>query len=909
MSRLDPTTGLTQVQIAEPPQRAPSVGPAVTEAGKLGTKLSGDIQAERELKRATLAVQSITFDRDERGQLISPELPEASGTFGPTLFEEAYSAQMLDLYKNRLSIDIAAKATELARTHRFDPQGFDNAWQAFSDQTVESALPLVQAEVATKLQARGLEHFNNVANEKARLDFVNAAQGFEQAAKMSQDDIAALVTANSPPELVLLKAAELYQDFEKAVTMHFISEAGQIEKQIFLNNKIAHAQMAGNIQDLGKEEKAFGQKLELLTQYVEGRLPLKVIEQTKAGLKFVEKPVSEIIVNDKVRQLVANDIRNIVVAQEQARSELANYLARQELLAAEMERIRLALDFFTGVEPIFSLEDEAQVILGVKNTQAAMVRVTTIARRFEIGDIDSFDQLTKEERSTMLANLGARIEFADQEIIAGIVQILDGDSGRTIQEYLEGVGEGGDPDPRLQLIRMKAVVFWLKEGDKPTKTALRRNDRLFKFTKDTAFWTNEFRKKSERLAGPGAGLNDRFLRLQSQFLKAHVLDPRLQSNRENSDWVETVAELHNDGLPVDWESLPQQKILNIIKQTNRFSVAPAGAIDFLRDAAINHQTLSPDVLRRAAVVYNALRENTQVSAGLDKADFLGTDTERAYRWAWQRGIGGAQASFKEAFTKLGAGLPIYKGFGNLSPGERVAVHTEIVKILGEGNFFTAALGLGDFNPEQRISLEVVSFIESWVSLNAEAFNLQDIEDGDIDLAVQRAIGQLERDGWAFSSIGFSASSGNPKINETLIFGAPEHFWQGRQLDAVIDHFNSKMAPFLEATREVGDAKLVLGENAFLMNFGRGDHGQPLYQVMGLGKRPNGEIDPTVQFSLIDPRTDGPFVVDFTRAIEQFERDEQVIRDEKHDFVGGNKRDMMRAIQRDRGVFNPTPVVD
>lgn len=220
---------------------------------------------------------------------------------------QAWQNQTTALYDQQIRTTAIRKAAELQLENQNNPQGFDRAWAAYTDETLSTI-----AETDARLAANARAYFDSVGMkgsvsllEQQHANIANETKAEAQAAVFEMEAASANIVRNNPTEQVLAE-----QEAELALNLQQLSEANlfsgaeiaQIEREAAIN--LTRNFVEGQVLQ-AFEDRDFDQ-----AQFIEDEL--------RTGKYFADNRLGDQIANDIARRAGAlrNEINGTVLARE-----------------------------------------------------------------------------------------------------------------------------------------------------------------------------------------------------------------------------------------------------------------------------------------------------------------------------------------------------------------------------------------------------------------------------------------------------------------------------------------------------------------------------------------------------------------------------------------------------------------
>ena len=299
--------------------------PVSTEGARAGVLLGNAVQSfaakkaeEDRIKEATLAAQALNFERDPEGRIVAPKLPENKGLLAPSIFDEAYTQQVLRRYTQQIELDAKKQLSDIALQHRLDPTGFEESSQAYIDKVSDTVLPNVQGDARTVMESVQVTLYNNIARLRAEDDHRKAAATHEEYMNDRLVELRSMLATPLTDETVLTSvalAAEIGELAAEGVQFGFMDpfmmeNAGEkIQQQATMAILMGDVSRANTIVERAN-------MVEFLNQLSEGKGKIKTIKDGR----LMELPVSEVFGDPELRQaLVDVPIKMLKAANESAK--------------------------------------------------------------------------------------------------------------------------------------------------------------------------------------------------------------------------------------------------------------------------------------------------------------------------------------------------------------------------------------------------------------------------------------------------------------------------------------------------------------------------------------------------------------------------------------------------------------
>jgi hypothetical protein len=299
VARLTREVGIARVRINRAGAGDPGQG--IIRAGRIVRDVGVKLTTEQRIREASEAAQALNFERDPDGNVLAPQLPESEGGFfGPSIFDQEYTKQVLTRYKQQVSLDGVAHLQKLAEVHRLDPDGYQLAAQSYIDATADKVLPAVRGDAKTELESRAVTHFNFIVRQRSEFDFQESGNTHKEHMNQIHDNLISLISSGADNTLVALEYTRWFAELEAGADSRFYDRSNLISAPQVMQKAMAAGYLARELSVLTDDPASNAQALARLKQFEEGKGTVKIVVDDK----IQELPISEVFETPAERQAI-----------------------------------------------------------------------------------------------------------------------------------------------------------------------------------------------------------------------------------------------------------------------------------------------------------------------------------------------------------------------------------------------------------------------------------------------------------------------------------------------------------------------------------------------------------------------------------------------------------------------------
>jgi hypothetical protein len=864
MARIEQKTRIRTARARIGP--APVIGPAIANFGKTLGGIAASSLADKRIKEATLAAEKLVFERDDKGNIRPPQLPQANGFFGPTIFDEQYTEELMVRYRQQIELDGRAKYAELAGRHQFDPDGYAAAAEGYRSTVVDSALPQVQSSVDIALQSVEVGHFNTITRQRAERDRKFNAETHLVSIDQRMKEVDGVITSMPDDfEAQATAIAEVVGMINYGTDKYYSEGQAQIAID-GLNQRIATGRLALQIDAFPDTQTGRAELMQFLLDFDAGKGEITL--PTETGTETAS--VLELYPSQEDREQITLGVKQHIAAVQT--SELAVIASVQ---AAEFQ------DAFDRWGKFVVTEHLAGRPVGADVFDVA----TSAAIMSESGEVNgqmlSFFLGLSQSNQSLLASNALRNENAiltnDQ---LQMIEAYFPSMSPEVQEIANGLAQTGSIGASGFMSLLTGDPDSLPPGFTPEMRLRQAEDILS--TANRLAGDGHMTKAQQRFFGHIEGLDMVMRRNVAQWEKRNpgktfatdatnqerqvVAD---QTRRENGRFpmqqtVENAEVIDQySGVDPDAWADPTQDIKSLLDRVSIYTVIPQSAADFLVTAFQDPANLDPAVLNRGIELVEELKKDPVMYGNLDEA--VGNNIAR--------GIRGIMDAIEPA------------GRRNTTQVQNIMERAQTDK-----SFYPQ---LRDLDREQQD--EIKDNIKQAVDSSMVGQQLEDrvagmsslgydlTDSGDLDAATAVAMRRMMlEDGWALStSAAEDAFARHPDANfffqgtraGSVVNDRPSAAWSQFPIEFFVENPTDLKAVYATAERMANDAtglKFRMNENLGLQF-----NGTMIDSKTGI-ELPNYVL----MFRSEDERWEPLEDVDFTRALQTTFRDE---------IIGGQER--------------------
>lgn len=855
MSRLDRRNRLQQTALNLPPQQ--SIGPAVLNVARTAEEFITARATEDRLKEATEAAQALSFERDSDGNIIPPQLPEANGLFGPSIYDDAYTQQVIARYGQQINIDGAARLQQIAEENRLNPAGFQTAAQAYIDATTDNALPQVAGDARTSLEQRAVTHFNHIVRQRSEFDFQGAANTHTHNATMIQEDLIGLITSGADFDLVLSRAGEYLAQVEIGHERGFYDASVMQTAPDELQRTMATAYLARDLSDIPNTPIGNAQFIERMTAFQEGEGTITV----PIGDQLLEVNVADVFPSPDERQIMAAPVIEMVRSRENARSATTRAVHQAQTLEFQrwlMSGIGMQILNGEGVQDT-QLRTAYEEAASAGNVQMMNMAAQMLQQNFENvrleGEAQHRDDVTMAHLE-FLREVYSDV-FTDEQIDTLNGWLHDSYGGVTIFQLMNG-------DPGESNLRFHDIPQAVNTAVNMLQMVTNRAG-----TGETAFTRRFFDQYREREAARGVATQDALRRTGRNF--EDMTPEERQSlnmavNRQIGGWdlpqteesAEWMHDTYNDiaGREINWRTDPLPELDAFVDQVvAEFGVMPRGAVEYMRGVVNAYETGNQEQLDRILDLGRIFYEHPSLQDKFEAQAALGPTVGGALEYIYDNFSAGSVTAdnARVIFERALRNENFHLEWSALEPEGREKIVTMMDEAMRE-EFITWFGGGQTISTINRVRPGPLATLMP-AAMQQQVFNEIRSRAGQIDPDNPEAFGRhvrasvravAEQNGWVLSRLGVNEQRFAQAGDDQPTFGwsqfAPEAFYRDQRTGGpdgdVMEAIESDLQEVLDAYsgRQIDDGRrfptLRAGQNAGLYyNAAMSSPGIPVYNIM------------------------------------------------------------------------------
>lgn len=300
------------IQIKSPGVNLPerqNIGPAIV---KTATTI-GDIAQEKAesqaLHKAYMASQAFQFDRDTNGMIVAPKLPiDAEGNRYPTIYESAYSEQLLQRYEQQIYLNSKKQLQEFALNNPYDPDAFDALADSYRTQVVESALPHIRGKINDELQALSLGHSNSIAAARAEWDHQRNVETYNARMESGLRDLASVALASPSSEQILAAYNDVLSIRMRGEETQLFPGGDFDTWQHDIEVMIAQNRLARRYTDVPADNVSESRAIHELNKFVDGEGTVEYLDLKTGNME--ERPVADVFGTREERDFISKGIQS-----------------------------------------------------------------------------------------------------------------------------------------------------------------------------------------------------------------------------------------------------------------------------------------------------------------------------------------------------------------------------------------------------------------------------------------------------------------------------------------------------------------------------------------------------------------------------------------------------------------------
>lgn len=307
--RLTRRVGITQARVNVPDST--SIGPALLKVAGTIAEHAATRGAEIALAEATAAAQALNFERDPAGNVVAPRLPENEGGWvGPSIYDAAYTSQVLTRYKQQIALDGAKQLQLIAENNRFDPQGFEASANAYIQATKTNILEQVRGDAATDLEQRAVTHLNFIVRQRSERDFIEAGNTHMEHLNHIEDNLISLTASGAEFDLVMAEYLRWHEELEKGADRFYYDRSNLITAPESVKKGIVGASLMHELTVLMSNPATHAEAIKRIEDFHSGDATIKVPQ----GGVVVEIPVIELFETPEERQLIVDAATEMIAS-------------------------------------------------------------------------------------------------------------------------------------------------------------------------------------------------------------------------------------------------------------------------------------------------------------------------------------------------------------------------------------------------------------------------------------------------------------------------------------------------------------------------------------------------------------------------------------------------------------------
>ena len=660
-------------------ERPPSIGPAVSQLAGQVQQFAGERLESKRLEQAKLAAEAVTFERDGQGRIMAPNVPLGrDGNPVPSIYDEAFTQQLMTRYGQRLEQEGRKTFQELALQNRNNPAAFDAAADAYRKSINEVAHPFIKGKIDDQLLTLQVAHSNHLARNREQWEYQRNYDTFVATLESRLSDLSSVIANTTDDLQIQLNVESLYAVYDKAIEDQLITGGDReaLDKQVMLT--MSRAAVARMVDGLPATDTAETNMINQLTKIIEGKGELPVFDPQKGRIVMMDAETA--IPNELERQSVVQGVREYLSARKTARNQwidATNIAHTNQILVRELPLMWQARDekSFYKVDPLLEI-----LALNPMNEQLQ----SRISGLVSVMEAHNADVLTRRDTDSQInyLTLGMNQQFEAQtpEIQAVVNSAMKAATGADAVAWGDTSIDIGIDDP-VRRFRTYSQLMNMMMPDKETGTIPAHMKEFINATAQLQARYEDFDRRWIANEGPLEDMDEakrsRYYRERSRAIPGMVLNQSPKMAQYVDDFMRAPDNPSRWSEATWWElGAPDQQVelqrrLNDIRH---LGIVPKTLQDFANDVLGNLDKYAAEG-----------RDFTQL---LDIAEFLFNDPRMASK---------ALTAFGERQTKaMNAALDL------AGPGLKQQVTEQMMKLmnkamLGENVF----LSMRDMEPEDR----------------------------------------------------------------------------------------------------------------------------------------------------------------------------------------------------------------
>lgn len=612
--------------------------------GSLLRQKGYEIQKDDAIKRAIVDAGEAPLEYDEEGNVAAPRTVDSEGNlFGPTIYEEKYSAVLLDRYRNEAKNEAVEMGIELANKHKNDPEAFKEVWNDYRKKRVKTGHPLVRGELDKLFDDVGTRHYAGIANRRAEADYTAAvkASGMEMQRKVNHLSQMVRQGYNVGSEEFSTAMTDVMKHHAVDVQMGYANENDTPAFVQSVNQYVASATLFNKLNQVdGKTRKGEMLRREILTGVTDGtvKVPLFGINSQGFIVPDGEIAIGELLGQEGLNRL-KGEIDDMVTADAQIgklerfmygmqlEQGLMNWAMREAFAGNPVGYDETVSEFNRLTEKYGVPDDYADqerfnyVSTAIQRTQATGSFYAQKALGTEVSYMQNFLDAIEAAYPDVTAKLDeSRAEFDEK-----MKHLPPGDLGNKARlEFLQN---------REAAIRK---MITKKSGSKSELDMMNMMTDYFDAVKMRQDEYESKRPKPEDAASPEY---KEWLAGRKKHVKKHVATPKFKTSAGSSRQVDSFVNmaLANNGLLADksginWQVEQNPSAIKLaISEANNYGVLPKSLGDYLKSSAASFESLSEPAQIQALAIYQEVATHGKLKQVLSHESQLGQHTNQFFR--------------------------------------------------------------------------------------------------------------------------------------------------------------------------------------------------------------------------------------------------------------------------------------
>lgn len=591
-----------------------SIGEPIHNLGEKVFRDATDILKQKRKQEGEEAAARVPVPVDANGNVVAPNYLGRDSTFGPTIFDESYNAVIHDKIRNAAILEGGKHLSDIHRQYQFDPKAFDEVAQDYRNRVVNSVPADIAVELDAQLGRLQIGHYSDIADNRYRRDFKEAAELNSNQITREVDNLSNLALRGDFKSNAWLDAkASLDAHIQQGLNNGYFNKADAENYQKLFTGRVVAQQLSARAGYHGAGNPGSDASF------------YKTIDQINSGNIDVHDPVTGKTV--KLADLISDpEQRKDIAAPMVKRYEVLSKISKSAEDYSAQNILNKATNSLVSMMASGSYSSVAMNAIAQETIGLATATKNPRIIKDVVSGLNNIGAITRQQEAIISDHYQTNITLSS-------VYTTLRSAYRSNPEYFSGLPDiektmasnMTDKDKLQTLSWMQGVVSnaATQERSNPTRELFdsfrERNERVKKQANSYA-----------RSCAPGD-----LKCIADAESRAEQNTPYIQINHSKKS-AEALDGLVFVGTKIDWPSRDTNptQVRAALDAYDKLGLPSSNLSSFLKTFANNPQAYSPDLAAKAVSVYSEIKKSYPgLYNSLSSDVSLGTDAVRFYEKA------------------------------------------------------------------------------------------------------------------------------------------------------------------------------------------------------------------------------------------------------------------------------------